>query len=110
VAPLTTAILVVGVDAIMGVELEALIGTAAMIDDDETWLDETLLTGAAGVATGTTTKLGDVFGTVELALMTGLTTALLVMADWTELIGETTPLLTEVAALEGVVLITDEAV
>jgi len=109
VAPLTTAILVVGVDAMMGVELEALIGTGAMLEDDETWLDETLLTGAAGVATGTTTKLVDVLGTIELALMTGLTTATLVMAYWTELIGETTPLLTGVAALESVVLNTDEA-
>jgi len=41
--------------------------------------------------------------------MTGLTTATLVVAGWTELIEETTPLLTGVAALEGVELNTDEA-
>jgi len=109
VAPLTTATLVVGVDTMISVELEVLVGTAAMLEGDKTWLDETLLTGAAEVATGTTIKLVDVLGTVELALMTGLTTAALVMADWTEPIGETTPLLTEVTALEGVVLNTDEA-
>ena len=59
VALLTTAILVVGVDVTMGVELEALIATLAILEDDESWLDGIdglLLTGAADVATGTTTK------------------------------------------------------
>lgn len=53
---MTTAILVVGVDVVMGVELEALIATLAIIEDDETWLDGLLLTGAADVVIGTTPK------------------------------------------------------
>ena len=45
-----------GVDVVMGVELEALIATLAIIEDDETWLDGLLLTGAADVVIGTTPK------------------------------------------------------
>lgn len=41
-------------------------------------------------------------------MVTGLTTATLMMADWMELIGETTLLLTGITALEGVLLNTDD--
>ena len=51
VAPLTTAILVVGVSTTMGVELDALLAMTAILEDNETWLNELLLTWAA-VVTG----------------------------------------------------------
>lgn len=43
VAPLTTTILVVGVDGMMDIELGALLTTAAILEDAESWLTEVLL-------------------------------------------------------------------
>lgn len=43
VIPLTTAILVVGVGEMTGVELDALLTTAAILEDDESWLTALLL-------------------------------------------------------------------
>lgn len=59
VALLTAAILVVGVDTMIGVELEPLIATAAILEDDKPWLGGLLLTEAAEVAIGKTIKLVD---------------------------------------------------
>lgn len=44
----------------IGVELGALITTAATLEDNEIWLDGMLLAGAANVVIGTATKLVDV--------------------------------------------------
>jgi hypothetical protein len=46
---LTTAILVAGVTTTIGVELDALLATTAILEDNETWLNGLLLTWAAVV-------------------------------------------------------------
>lgn len=46
---MTTATLVAGVTTTMGVELDALLATTAILEDNETWLNELLLTWAAVV-------------------------------------------------------------
>jgi hypothetical protein len=102
VAPLTTAILVVGVDDTMGAELGTLLATTTILEDVGIWLNALLLTWAADTTL-------EVVGVLWIGELTPTTTTL-VTADGVEIINELTPLLTGTAALETVLLNTGEAI
>jgi hypothetical protein len=101
VAPTTTAILVVGVDKMIGTELVTLTATVTMLDDDTTWIVGLLITWAADVGR---LELAEALWTDEL----GTITAMLVAVSGTGVVEELKPLLIRVTALVAVLLNTDE--